>query len=67
MTEKPRSGPKVTRDQSKPRNRAEEKHPDGRPQAAEDPEAVKDAAGEDPNETEHNNLAEIGRKKMHQR
>ncbi|SOE17187.1 hypothetical protein SAMN05877838_2080 [Hoeflea halophila] len=67
MTEKPASGPKETKDQSNRRSGAENMPPEDRLPAAEDPEAGKDAAGEDPNETEQNSLAGIGRKKMHRR
>lgn len=65
MTKKPKSGPAGTTDQAPRWEGPEETRPRGYLPAEDDTETDHDAAGESPNETEQNNLADIGKKKMH--
>ncbi|PHR17528.1 MAG: hypothetical protein COA37_22145 [Hoeflea sp.] len=67
MTQTPKSGPAGTTDQSPRWEGPEETRPSGYLPAKEDPETDRDAAEEDVNDTEHNNLADIAKKKMHRR
>lgn len=67
MTKIPKTGPAGTSDQLPRWEGSKETRPRGYLPAKDKPETDRDAAEENPNETEHNNLADLGNKKMHRR